>query len=586
LFYAILKIILNNLAFILSVWFSVCFFSGKSEARQKSVSNSNIPEINLSPRKIDDLVILGKVWGFLKYYHPAVASGKYNWDNELLKILPQIIEAKDQSRRNKTLSSWIEKLGNFESGKTEQIDSSKVKLYPDLAWINDIPKLGKDLSEQLNRIKNAKRENKSYYVALTKRVRNPVFKNEDSLGNISYPDAKIQLLSLYRYWNNIQYFYPYKYLAEKNWNNILPEYVPKFVKAPDELQYKLAVLSLIAEVHDTHADIWSKDTALMNYKGNNFIPVIVTFIENKAVVTDYSDKDPEEKPGLKKGDVIISINSKTIDEIIKEKLPLTPASNYPAQLRNIARDLLRTNDTLLKITYQRKDSIYSAAVACSQTYYSRVKSLKMSEHKDTCFKYLFPGTNQSSQIAYIYPGSIRKKYIPEVMPGFLKAKGMVVDLRCYPSEFIVFDLGKYLMPDATNFVKFICGDLRTPGLFTYAEILKVGEKNDQYYKGKIIIIVNEQTQSQAEYTAMAFRVAPNATVIGSTTAGADGNFSGFYLPGSIGTGISGIGVYYPDGRETQRVGIVPDIEVKPTIKGIREGRDELLEKAVELINGK
>jgi C-terminal processing protease CtpA/Prc len=47
--------------------------------------------------------------------------------------------------------------------------------------------------------------------------------------------------------------------------------------------------------------------------------------------------------------------------------------------------------------------------------------------------------------------------------------------------------------------------------------------------------------------------------------------------------ISGIGVYYPDGRETQRIGIVPDMEIKPTIKGIREGRDELLEKAMEII---
>jgi C-terminal processing protease CtpA/Prc len=47
--------------------------------------------------------------------------------------------------------------------------------------------------------------------------------------------------------------------------------------------------------------------------------------------------------------------------------------------------------------------------------------------------------------------------------------------------------------------------------------------------------------------------------------------------------ISGIGVYYPDGRETQRIGIVPDIEVKPTIEGIKNGKDEVLEKAIEFI---
>ena len=66
-----------------------------------------------------------------------------------------------------------------------------------------------------------------------------------------------------------------------------------------------------------------------------------------------------------------------------------------------------------------------------------------------------------------------------------------------------------------------------------------------------------------------FRAAPNATVIGSTTAGADGNVSEIYLPGGIYTMISGIGIYYPDGGETQRIGIVPDIEIHPTIEGIK-----------------
>ena len=55
------------------------------------------------------------------------------------------------------------------------------------------------------------------------------------------------------------------------------------------------------------------------------------------------------------------------------------------------------------------------------------------------------------------------------------------------------------------------------------------------------------------------------------------------MPGGIRTMISGIGVFYPDRTETQRVGIVPDIEIKPTIEGIKKGKDELLEKAIELI---
>ena len=61
------------------------------------------------------------------------------------------------------------------------------------------------------------------------------------------------------------------------------------------------------------------------------------------------------------------------------------------------------------------------------------------------------------------------------------------------------------------------------------------------------------------------------------------NVSGISLPGGLQTMISGIGIYYPDGTQTQRVGIVPDVEIEPTINGIKRGKDEVLEKAIEII---
>jgi len=98
------------------------------------------------------------------------------------------------------------------------------------------------------------------------------------------------------------------------------------------------------------------------------------------------------------------------------------------------------------------------------------------------------------------------------------------------------------------------------------------------------VLVDEVSQSQAEYTTMAFRAA-GAKVVGSTTAGADGNVSAIPLPGGLRSMVSGIGVFYPDKRPTQRVGIVPDLEVRPTIAGIRDGRDEVLEAGVQQILG-
>lgn len=83
---------------------------------------------------------------------------------------------------------------------------------------------------------------------------------------------------------------------------------------------------------------------------------------------------------------------------------------------------------------------------------------------------------------------------------------------------------------------------------------------------------------------MAFRAVKNSKIVGSTTAGADGNVSKIKLPGGLSTAISGIGVYYPDGGETQKVGIVPDIWIERTIEGVISGTDEILEKAIQIIS--
>jgi C-terminal processing protease CtpA/Prc len=106
---------------------------------------------------------------------------------------------------------------------------------------------------------------------------------------------------------------------------------------------------------------------------------------------------------------------------------------------------------------------------------------------------------------------------------------------------------------------------------------------EPHYDGKIVVLVDESSLSQAEYTAIALQSAPHTVVVGSTTAGADGNVSGISLPGGLRTAISGLGVFYPDGSPSQRVGLRIDVEARPTIAGIRAGRDEVMEVAIRQI---
>lgn len=537
-------------------------------------NGSGISEIPVNPDNIETLKKLGLIWGFLKYYHPAIAEGNFNWDYELFRIMPKMIDEKNQTIVDKVIVGWINNLGQVTENTTSPEMKDEIKIRPDLGWIHNSG-FSTELTGLLNKIKNAERTEINYYIDLVPGVRNPLFKNESAYAGMKYPDVGYRVLSLYRYWNIIQYYFPYKNLIEEDWKSVLEEFIPRFINAQNETEYVLTTLEVIGRVHDTHANLWMNNAALNNYEGRFYASPTITFVEDKAVVTGFYNKTLGERTGMKPGDIITKINDKPVEDIIKEKLRLTPASNYPTQLRDMGRDLLRTNAPGMDIAYSRNGH---SAKATLITYGMKDINPYSRPELQSSFKLL------NGNIAYLYPGLLKKGEIDELWKEIKSSKGLIIDLRCYPSDFIVFSLGSKLVPQATPFVKFSKDNIITPGLFTLTENLSVGQSNQDYYKGKVVILINEITQSQAEYTAMALRTAPDATVIGSTTAGADGNVSEIILPGGLKTMISGIGIYYPDGRETQRVGIIPDIELRPTVKGIAEGRDELLDKAIGLID--
>jgi len=537
---------------------------------------SGITSVSVEKNQIENLKTLGLIWGFLKYYHPNIAKGEYNLDYELFRVLPKVLNSENSKNRDDILIKWIDNFGQFSQGKEAEIKSAEVKIKPDLVWIKN-SSFSEELTTLLLKIKNADRPKDHYYIGLRRGVGNPDFKNENAYSSMKNLDAGFRLLTLYRYWNIIQYYFPYKNLIEEDWKNVLEEFIPKVINANNETEYTLAVVELIGRVHDTHANIWGGNQVLNNYFGLRYASVELTFIESKPIVTGFYDEKLGEETGLEIGDIISVINNRPVEEIVKDKLKYSPASNYSTKLRDIASNLLRTNDSIINIEFIRNGNTERKTL---KTFTSKeINIYSKYQVTDTCFKLI------NKDIAYINNGSLKREYLPKIWKEIENTKGLIIDIRNYPSDFPIYYLSSYLMPKNTPFVKFTNGSIKSPGVFTFTKSLSTGKKNKKYYKGKVVILINEISQSSAEFHTMAYRVNPNSTVIGSTTAGADGNVSQFYLPGGISTMISGIGVYYPDGKETQRIGILPDIELNPTIQGIREGRDELLEKAIKIING-
>jgi C-terminal processing protease CtpA/Prc len=201
-------------------------------------------------------------------------------------------------------------------------------------------------------------------------------------------------------------------------------------------------------------------------------------------------------------------------------------------------------------------------------------------HPVTELAKVLPNTN----IGYIDMGDIELSQVDSALAIVKNTAGIVMDVRNYPRG-TMYRFAEFFNPEARPFAKFTSVDPMYPGQVVWLPPVPAGRArgNADHYRGRVAILVDERTQSHAEFTVMALRTAPENKVIGSQTAGADGNITWLTLPGGVRTRFTGLGVYYPDGRETQRIGIVPDIEIRPTLAGVRAGRDEVLDRAIEYL---
>jgi hypothetical protein len=103
------------------------------------------------------------------------------------------------------------------------------------------------------------------------------------------------------------------------------------------------------------------------------------------------------------------------------------------------------------------------------------------------------------------------------------------------------------------------------------------------YHGLTVMLIDELTISQADHTGLFLRAANGTRFVGSPTTGANGDVTTLVVPGGLRLSFSGQGVEAIDGTQLQRVGLLPDVPVRPTIAGIRAGRDEVLKRALAYV---
>lgn len=540
---------------------------------------SNIQNQKLSNIQIESLYKLCKVWGYTKYYHPAVISGELNWDAELFRVMPDILESKTSDKANEVLINWLEtfpvKMEQGEQKKDwEKIQKETGKQVLDTTWIKDSTFLGKDLSDYLCSMSELYISDRENSYASFDEGGVVSFENE-KMYDTSDGDMGMYLLGLFRFWNMYEYYSPNIEITVDDWDKVLLDSIPLVADATDYRSYVTAIAQVVSKTGDAHIIIADEDRLLYYYYGQYFLPCDIKMIDGQAVITQVRKNEEQLMPG----DILLKIDGMTIQDRIEEQSKYHALPEPDKVLNQMKHLLLETEKNQAEVQILRGEETKTLQVKTLQYQYTYQNPIEN-------------GILESTKIGYIDPSALKNGDLEKLMKDYQNTEGIIVDLRHYPSTVITYLLSEYIVPTQKIFSYLGMPNQAMPGAFWNQEmVVGKGVMKEQMddirtfkpYQGKVVILMDEGSQSQSEFAIMALRQAPNAMVVGSPSIGADGNVVKVSLPGRVIFGMSSLGVYTPEGGQTQRCGLKPDIECYPTLDGIRAGKDELIEKAIEVI---
>lgn len=398
---------------------------------------------------------------------------------------------------------------------------------------------------------------------------------------MQFPNTEYRLLALFRYWNVVNYFFPYKNLIGDSWNTVLQRFIPKLEANKDATDYQVTVFELATEMHDSHAVVRNASAAAAKLYGFQ-TPAYVTYLENQAVITKVLD----EKAPVKVGDVVIAIDGVPVEQR-REFLGRYMGASTPQALMVRVHSLLLAGpkDSTVKLRVRgpngkERDVELTRSVAPNDPKYFAALN-----RRGPVMKLLPQG------YGYVDLGRLEVGDVDKMFETIKNAPAVIFDMRGYPTG-SAWEIAPRLTEKKNVVAALFSRSLLEPSSLTsseyadhasYAAAQKLPDAKGSVYKGKVVTLINEEAISRAEHACLFFEAATDVTFVGTATQGANGDVTLMVLPGNLPISFSGHDIRHADGRQLQRLGIQPHVKAAPTIRGIIEGRDEILEAAVKYL---
>lgn len=506
---------------------------------------------------------LCKIWGYLKYHEPIIGGGECNWDSILISTLEKIDQGYSIESASFELFSFIDVPKNLSTHSCEYSNSLQYDLYP--FWNRDSSYIDKNSLKSLREIQCSFKSFDNKYYGLDASSGVPVF-HENSYSERGFPDKNYRMLSLFRFWNVIEYFYPYKHLISRNWDDVLLDYVDVFASADTEIKYFLALRKIGSLLNDAHVTVHMPID--QKWYGKYFSNYFIQYQSGVFLFDEYNSYLPHDDL-FKVGDVFLEYNGIKISIIADSLKKYYGASSIENSYRRIALMLTRGHDSLRKVKILRQDSILEYSVKM----YS-IDSFIDEPREDTASK-----TKLFNEVYYV---NLKNVYYSEVDSIMNIAKGypaIILDNR-FGSNSVSYKIAMCLGFDNNVFCNVILPDTLCPSSFYKLPLSIPTDSLYDKWKGNLYVLSNGYTMSHGEFSNMIYQSYDNCKIIGTPSSGCDGNKVRLDLPGGGYIYFSGIGIEYPDGRQTQGIGITPDIVVHQNIHMLQNGLDNVLQTAI------
>jgi hypothetical protein len=391
---------------------------------------------------------------------------------------------------------------------------------------------------------------------------------ENAIASMSDPagtsTTDVRLADVVVAWNVLRHFYPYWKEAGVDWDTRLRGQLELAAAAQDRRRHHEALRVLVAAARDGHGRVI--DTTRQGRPG--FLPVQLVLIDGAFVIR--ASASPREAPV---GSIVRTLGDRSTSELFQEGLRLNSGTAQWRESVALREMVSCDHGTTLVMRLQLPDGrADDVSVSCTA-------SSLVSEPR--------PASIAEVRSGYWYVDLTRatRAEVTASLQTLAGARGIVLDVRGYPTD-AGFAILPHLMAQAETDQWMHIPHIVGP--FGHVERWASAGWNLQPATPQLgarrVFLTDGRAISYAE-SVMGYVVDRKlGTILGGPTAGANGNVASASVPGGFTMTFTGMRVTGHDGqRPFHLLGVVPDIALRPTLAGIRAGRDELLERALEVL---